>query len=363
MRIREKDEYNKIKATCDSRLSYLYPVHVPENILRRYKYEMEYLRISEYVCDFYIFSLLSRESAKHSIPFGMKGTVTGSLIYYLLSDNSFNPLQAHYYCAKCGYYEELITGVFGIDISDKICPCCGKHIYGDGYNIPIESVWGNNGKKIISFEYEVSRKFLSIATEMLLEVHPEYPVYMSISSDIELLTNLFSTSGYCVNDNTYYNLKRVSWDKIIDVLERLGVLEVEIFKLFSPKSYYEMVAVEAIAHNMYTWQYSDNNLNRYKEMLEDESFKECQCYTRDDFFEILVKNGVVRPRAFNVSEQIRKGYAGISARKEGFENLDIPEKIKAVARKCLYISSRAQCIEKILRYARISYALEGNVNK
>lgn len=78
---------------------------------------------------------------KSSVPLHMKGTVMESFIYYLLGVNCFNPLPVHYYCTDCGYYEEIHTHLFGIDLPSKKCPQCGKDInslYPDNLVIP----WG-----------------------------------------------------------------------------------------------------------------------------------------------------------------------------------------------------------------------------
>lgn len=78
----------------------------------------------------------------------MRGTVSGSILSYLLGNHSFNPLSAHYYCTKCGYYEKVDTHLFGIDLPSRKCPCCNTEMWADGYNLSLESVWGIDGKKI-----------------------------------------------------------------------------------------------------------------------------------------------------------------------------------------------------------------------
>ena len=65
------------------------------------------------------------------------------------------------------------TNLFGIDLPQKKCPHCNADILADGYNLPIESVWGNNGKKYISFEYNVNSEFLPFARRVLQSVYPD----------------------------------------------------------------------------------------------------------------------------------------------------------------------------------------------
>lgn len=165
--------FENIRKACDRKISELYPVKVPEDIISRYKQELAFLRESEIADDFEIFRLLSKESVKCSTAISMRGTVMGSFLYYLLGNNCFNPLPVHYYCPQCGHYERVHTHLFGIDLPEKICPDCGNPILADGYNMSPESVWGNNGKKSITFEYNVSSEFLPFAKRVLASLYPD----------------------------------------------------------------------------------------------------------------------------------------------------------------------------------------------
>lgn len=168
-----KNAFENIKNACDTKIAKLYPINVPKEIISRYEDELVYLKESEYQDDFEIFRRLSDEAVKCSTVISMCGTEMGSFIYYLLGNNCFNPLPAHYYCSECGYYETIQTHLFGIDLPEKSCPNCGKSIFADGFNLPLESVWGNDGKKSLSFEYRISEEFLPFARRVLLSIYPE----------------------------------------------------------------------------------------------------------------------------------------------------------------------------------------------
>jgi hypothetical protein len=58
----------------------------------------------------------------------------------------------------------------------KICPVCGKTMEADGYNIPIESIWGVDGKKGISIEYEVDFDFIPVMKKALEKHYPDCTV-------------------------------------------------------------------------------------------------------------------------------------------------------------------------------------------
>lgn len=114
-----KNACENIKNACENKLSILYPVNPPEDIISRYHQELTYLEHSELLDDFELFRLLLNEASKCSTIITMRGTIMGSLIYYLLGNNCFNPLPAHYYCPKCGHYELVNTHLFGIDLPEK----------------------------------------------------------------------------------------------------------------------------------------------------------------------------------------------------------------------------------------------------
>lgn len=162
-----------ITSTCQKRISLLYPQGIPKSISDRYDKELAFLSRSDLIDDFEIFRLLSEGAKKSATPIRMRGTVMGSFIYYLLGVNCFNPLPAHYYCMDCGYYEEVNTHLFGIDLPEKTCPHCGSNITADGFNLAVESVWGNDGKKTISFDYNISKEFLPFARRILASIYPD----------------------------------------------------------------------------------------------------------------------------------------------------------------------------------------------
>ena len=162
-----------ITKACEERLALLYPKGVPEPVRDRYEAEMELLRASQAAEDFVLFWLLSKEAQKSALPLMGRGTVMGSLLYFLLGNGCFNPLPPHYFCGDCGYYEETGTRLPGIDMPEKRCPVCGGSIRAEGFGLPVESVWGRDGKKNISFDYNVSQEFLPFARRVLERAYPQ----------------------------------------------------------------------------------------------------------------------------------------------------------------------------------------------
>ena len=168
-----KNAYENIVHACEKRLKDLYPLGVPEVIESRYKTELGWLEQSEFLDDFEIFRLLSKEGKKTSQYMSFRGMASGSLLVYLMGHNRMNPLQAHYYCKKCGHFEVVNTHLFGIDLPKISCPNCDEELVGDGFNLPLESVWGTDGKKHIDFDYNISSEFLPFAKRVIQKIYPE----------------------------------------------------------------------------------------------------------------------------------------------------------------------------------------------
>lgn len=165
--------YENISNACEKRLTELYPAGVPVEIRERYNQELAMLKNSDVLDDFEIFRCLSEESKKCTAILYARSTVPGSILYYLLSNSSFDPLPVYYYCPKCGHYEEVHTHLFGIDLPAKKCPTCGSTLTASGFGLPIESVWGTDGSKDVIFECNASSDFYPFAKRVLMRLYPE----------------------------------------------------------------------------------------------------------------------------------------------------------------------------------------------
>ena len=168
-----KNAYDNIIHACERKLKELYPAGVPEEIETRYKTELGWLEHSKFLDDFEIFRLLGEEGKKTSQYMAFRGMAPSSFLIYLLGNNRLNPLKAHYYCKKCGHFEIVNTHLFGIDLPKIFCPNCAEELVGDGFNLPLESVWGTDGKKHIDFDYNISSEFLPFAKRVIQKIYPE----------------------------------------------------------------------------------------------------------------------------------------------------------------------------------------------
>lgn len=167
-----KNAYENVVCACEKGLRELYPSGVPETARKRYETERRWLETSGFADDFEMFRQLTEEGEKTSQYMLLRGVTAGSFLVYLMG-GGINPLKPHYYCRKCGHMETVNTHLFGIDLPKISCPECGAELTGDGFNLPPESVWGNDGEKSVSFDYNISGEFLSFAGRAIKRIYPE----------------------------------------------------------------------------------------------------------------------------------------------------------------------------------------------
>lgn len=421
--------YTNVKDACLRKLEELYEKGIPKDISSRLTKELLFFKASNYIDDFELFRLFSQEAKKSASTLRTRGTLTGSLIYYLLSNSSFSPLAPHYYCMECGYYEVVNTSLFGIDLPVKKCPHCNHSMQPDGYNLPLESVWGTDGKEMLSFEYNINTDFLPFARRILQSAYPDNAIVpwgmFEISPDAQDahtdthaigvrltgyivmptgntlddypdLISYLENGDTCITGGTWELMKhmlkpiklfnREFLDELIKLQRETGIYVNELstkelsditwrqiyntgiinqttrmlFHEYKPRSYKDMVALDASSHNSFSWQapeHSSFDTQKFKKMISTDYFKKYPCFTREDFFDYLVLIGTDRTLAFEASEKIRKGHANSSNSRyhHEFEELPIPEDIKKIAQNYLYIFPRAHEIQYLLDCARLAY--------
>lgn len=414
--------YEKIKKTCDSKLSQIYPIQIPTPVNARYQIELEYLKTSDYLDDFEIFRCLNIEAAKCSQVLSMRGTLTSSYIIYLLGNSLLNPLPTHYYCPKCGYYETVDTKLFCIDLPEEKCPKCQTNLIADGFNLPVEAVWGLDGKKTLSFDYNISKEFIPFAKRVLQTLYPQhviaplglcnrsaeektiemkhsgflilpegrnmedYPEMTGFLEDGELCLSgnildiednymhrvlllqnksmeqmiaMQRKTGIYANEISLLELHTLNWNDINNSLA-LPDAESYLFRTIKPKTFFDMVCLDAASHNAYSNKdYSPHDGNYYSlpTLFEKTEFKKYPCYTREDFFDELLKMGIKLEKAYEIAEFIRKGKQNSTMQKfiDQFASFDIPKDIKSVAEEYLYLSPRSHSTEYMLIYAKLAF--------
>lgn len=412
--------FEHIKNACDQQLAARYPIRIPEIVMSRYTQELSYLEKSEYLDDFEIFRLLSAEAKKSSQYIFLRGTASGSYIIYLLGNSLMNPLPAHYYCPHCGHFEAVNTSLFGIDLPEATCPKCNTAMNADGFHVSIESVWGLDGKKSMSFEYNISEEFRPFAKRMLESLYPNNDI-VSLGSlykdrDKEIITmeksgllilptghtidnysemqgyledgdlcltgnawdirhqnihrilllsnNIENTivvmqrkTGIYIHDISLSELRSITWNDLINTTA-LRETEAALYRELKPKTFANMVELHACAHDTFKNVIHSINDTSWDtiQLIKQPEFMEYPCFTRDAIFDTVVSLGISENDAFQISELVRKGQAG--RKPEILDEYDLPDSFKKMARECLYLFPRAHCSSFLLTYAILAYYMK-----
>ncbi len=414
-----KNAFENIKRDCEAKLKELFPQGVPEVVRTRYETELGYLEKSEHLDDFEIFRLMSKEARRCSSYFGMRGTVMGSYIYYLLGNNCFNPLPIHYYCPECGEYEEVGGKMFGIDLPERSCPKCGCKTYADGYNLSVESIWGVDGLKRMSFEYEVIEEFFVFAKRVLQKAYPRNTVvpqgmftrgnksddisifqrgfvilqegttvedYSDLSGFLEdgepcilagaweveqhglknitMLINVYAetlvrlqrSTGVYLEDITNAQLREVTWNSIHNTT-LLPSDDSSLFRHIQPRSITAMVNIHSLAHSTYASVRSSKDDGKYEgDIIKWMNCEENKKYPCYSRDDFFDRLVETGMDRSDAFRVSEKIRMGRAHKSQDWmEEYDIPEEIKVLAKNCLYVWPRAHSVEKMLQYARIAY--------
>lgn len=408
-----------IRLDCEKRLAEEYSAGVPREVRARYEKELTFLEGSKYVEYFGLYQLLARTAHENGFPIYGRGTLMGSLLYFLLGHGRFNPMPAHYYCPCCGHCEFVREHSFGVDLPEKTCPKCGRKIYADGYDLPVESVWGIDGKKTIAFDFNIAKAFRPIAAKVLRECYPDRDIvikggfafrwneeeeyllpagYIVLPKGksaktftqflqyldngeacllgnplrmeamgmkvitlidhicIDRLCELGSRRGK-VDEIKLEDLKRLNWRDIIENAE-LSDTARQLFAEYKPKSFREMVNLETFSHAAFAEGGADavEIPEKCLEILRSADFRRHPCYTREDFFELLLEDGVDKEIAFDAMEIFRKGWFSNFDKIEKCNDLGLQGEYENLARKFCYVFPRAHGVEYMLMYARLALA-------
>lgn len=190
-----------------------------------------------------------------------------------------------------------------------------------------------------------------------LSQHMLKVVNLAPDDNLSLLIKLQRATGLYVSEITEKELRTVTWNSMCNSAS-MKQEEMELFQRYSPRTFYDMTGFEAAFHNSYIWQKSNigtDNFNFYAMVLSD-AFKKYPCFTREDFFEYLIDNGVERSQAFTASEYIRRGrIAADCSTKDLNLSFSLPDEIIEIAQNYRYVFPRASAIDTILTYAKFAY--------
>ncbi len=171
--IQEADK--KLRDRCMASAKRLYGENLP-NIVK-VRLDRELLAISQ--CNHATHYIIATAMADCSLYKGYhittRGTIGSSLVAFFSGITEINPLEAHYRCPSCHYFElsenkSEYDYVTGYDLPEKKCPVCGKLLIGDGANIMSEMSMGTDMRRepdvIMNFSPEVIQDVFDALREM-----------------------------------------------------------------------------------------------------------------------------------------------------------------------------------------------------
>lgn len=411
--------YVRMERFCRKKLEELYPAGVPIKVMNRYIMEIHYMIGSGRILDFDLYRELSKAAEELRMPLRINGTAAGSMLCFLLGDGRGNPMEAHYYCEKCGNYEFMGDGAFGVDLPKKTCPECRTKMRSDGYGIPLESVWSMKGILKNEMEYSCCPQFLKAARRILNKLYPRRKILtmgLAMSEqDQGLNANLDFMRGFVIlpegkkpdnykdflvkkDGKTYFvafpsQMKKmhletvyIHGDEFLDYVHVLaGALDMDamrnefrnlprirwrtackwfsqdsreryLFQTERPKSVKQMAQLLTFAHTSFVDGLGDPE--SLHQRMHSEAFLDCPLFDREDFLEALLHRGMDLEKSYQCFEGFRRGKLA-----EGIpEDMNLPDDVANVAKGIRGMFPRAFGVETILLFEKV-YHMERVVKK
>lgn len=401
-----------LRNCCEDALHELYPAGIPNEVSLRFEREMNYLAHKpDCVDDFLLFKELSDSVKRACGKLYPDGTITNSILIYLLGDHELNPMPSHYYCPNCGYYREEPQTTVGLDLPEEKCRHCGTSLRRDGFSLREEYVWRSSSG--ISFEYRTASRTVPVARRVIERHYAEQQMHTALlgwqSSDkLEASGMVIFPAGKNLADysefvgitqegseclcydwrlfeeeslkkilllrlNVLDMLDKVQWETGIlagtmaaedlsevscrDILNTSALEHGEFDILFrqAPKTYREKMALISAAHNTYSSKDRGEAAVPFQAFTEDLLFLACPIYTRDDVFDMLRLIYKDEDRAFLDAESVREGRFRDGACVFAAE---VPEALEKISRHIRYLFPRAFGQWHMLQYMRLARYLK-----
>ncbi len=199
-----------ILQSCKLRLMELFPTGISREPIERFVEEIEYLAHSEMIWNIDFIRKLSEEASKSNRVFCMKGRPNGSYIVHLLRREGVNPLEPYTYCPSCGSYESIDSEYASLaaDIGTSACWDCDGDMAADGWNVPVDSIFGNDegSEELIIM---VSDDFL-LEARTLLALCPKAQLKIVPSAFCNMLEQAQRESGRSTSQSNCAHIGKIS---------------------------------------------------------------------------------------------------------------------------------------------------------
>ena len=195
----KSDSDTYIRSKCDEKIRDYYPAGTPKEVSERLERELRYIESTDCADMFRIYFEFN-EVAKKGNSIITTGASTGnSLVSFLLGSTPIDPMNAYYYCNKCGHFEWIPYAVFGIDSLDKKCPRCGKTLDKRGYSLPEILTWGLfNALRQREFVYGYEKRMEEFLLNKLKELYSSNTIALCVDGIYEDSHIVQKISGFAI---------------------------------------------------------------------------------------------------------------------------------------------------------------------
>ncbi|MGX9358176.1 PolC-type DNA polymerase III [Mycoplasma sp. 128] len=170
------DSTNKLTELVYKTAHERYGEILPEAIAKRIDRELKPITENGYSVIYWISHKLVKKSNDEGYLVGSRGSVGSSIVANLSGISEVNPLNPHYLCSQCKFFEmfdpspELSSGW---DLKDKLCPNCAIPLTKDGHSIPFETFLGFNADKVPDIDLNFSGDYQAYIHNYVRELFGE----------------------------------------------------------------------------------------------------------------------------------------------------------------------------------------------
>ncbi|WP_412031666.1 PolC-type DNA polymerase III [Metamycoplasma buccale] len=169
------DSAKKLKEVVYQNAKLRYGENIDKKILDRIDRELKPIIKYGYSVIYWISHKLVKKSNEDGYLVGSRGSVGSSIVANLANITEVNPLEPHYLCNNCKYFEwNLDPNIFsGWDLPNKNCPKCSELMMRDGHNIPFETFLGFEANKVPDIDLNFSGEYQPIIHNYVKELFGE----------------------------------------------------------------------------------------------------------------------------------------------------------------------------------------------
>lgn len=169
------DSEIKLRELVYENLHQKYGNNPDKKIVERIEKELNPIIKYGYSAIYWISHKLVKRSNEDGYLVGSRGSVGSSIVANLAQISEVNPLEPHYLCLSCKYFEwNTNENIYsGWDLPDKKCPKCNELLTKDGHNIPFETFLGFEANKVPDIDLNFSGEYQPIIHNLVKELFGE----------------------------------------------------------------------------------------------------------------------------------------------------------------------------------------------